>query len=270
MPLKTVEIEDKTYAEIEDGKPIYVNEDGEETAYDAEELAAKLTQANGEITTRRDELKEANDKIATFDGIEDPAAALAALKTVKNLEDKQLVDAGEVEKVKSAAVAAVEERHATIIKERYEPLEAERDDYRDRLHREMLGGRFARSKFIDEKMSIPVQMVQATFSNHFTIENGEVVARDTAGNQVFSKQNPGEIADFDEALQLIVEASPYREQILKRPAKHPLGPGKVKDAAKTMSRKDADKLAQEDPPEMARRMADGWQVVDPPPEQNAA
>lgn len=31
MPLKTVEIEDKIYAEVVEGKPIYVNDAGKET-----------------------------------------------------------------------------------------------------------------------------------------------------------------------------------------------------------------------------------------------
>lgn len=144
--------------------------------------------------------------------------------------------------------------------------------YRDRLHKEMIGGRFARSKVIAEKMSVPSQMVQATFAGHFKIEDDEVIARDTAGNRIYPKANPGAIADLDEALLLIVEASPYKNQILKRPG--PGGPGsgarQINDASKTMSRKDADKLAMDDPAEMARRMADGWTVVDPPPEQDAA
>lgn len=267
MPLKTVEIEGKTYAEIADGKAIYVDDKGEETGYDGEELAARLTQVNGESATRRHELKEAKDKLQTFDGIQDPAAAIKALDTVKNIDDKKLIDAGKAEEVKAAAVAVVEERHDQVIKEKYEPLEAERDDYRKRLHKEMIGGRFARSKFIDEKMAVPVQMVQATFSKHFTIEDGEVVARDSAGTQVYSKSRPGEVADFDEALQIIVQNSPYRDQILKetkRPGPGPETPGRGKPpGGKTMTRTEADNLARDNPAEMAKRMADGYVVYDP-------
>ncbi|MGE1110092.1 DUF6651 domain-containing protein, partial [Bacillus wiedmannii] len=87
------------------------------------------------------------------EGIDDPSAALAALDTVKNLEDKTLVDAGEVEKVRTEAVRALEEKYAPIVKER--------DDLSQKLTAEKIGGNFARSKFIAEKMSIPADLVEA-------------------------------------------------------------------------------------------------------------
>ena len=267
MPLKTVEIEGVAYAEVKDGKAVYVDDKGEETAYDAEDLATKLTASNGENATRRHKIKELETQLGAFSGIEDADAARKALETIKGLDDKQLIDAGKANEVKAAAVQAIEEKYTNLIDTQYKPLEGERDTLRDALHREMIGGRFSRSQYITEKMAVPVQMVQATFGSHFTIEDDTVVARDAKGNQIYSKQRFGEPADFDEALEIIVETSPYREQILKGAGKRGSdapGPGSGRHAAgdKVMNRADADKLVKENPGEMAKRMRDGWVVTD--------
>lgn len=272
MPVKTVTVEDKTYAELnDDGNPIYVLEDGSEQGYNGEELAGSLSQTKQESARHRTALKDAQDKLKPFDGIDNleeyKTTADKAIEKVKNLDDKQLVDAGKVEEIKQAAVTVVEERHQNLIKEKYEPIEKERDALKVKLDKEMVGGRFARSKFIEEKVAIPAPMVQSYFGHHFSIEDDKVVAKTEAGNPVYSKANPGEPAEFEEALQIIIEASPYKENILKGTGKAGTGaPGSGAGGVpgeKTMSRADANKLAVDNPAEMAKRMADGWVVIDP-------
>ena len=216
MPIKTKEIDGTTYAELDaEKRPIYVAADGSETGYDGESLAARLGEVNNEAATRRRELKDATERLKTFEGIDDPEAARRALDTVKNIDDKTLVAAGEVEKVKTEAIKATQEKHDNEIEQVYKPVIAERDALKVALHREMIGGRFARSKYISDKMTVPARMVERTFGDHFTIEDDKVVCKDAAGNQIYSKSNPGDVADFEEALQLIVEASPDRDMILK-------------------------------------------------------
>jgi hypothetical protein len=68
---------------------------------------------------------------------------------------------------------------------------------------------------IAEKLAVPADMVQATFGNRFKIEDGKVVAYDANGNKIFSRARPGELADFDEALETLVEQYPYKDHILK-------------------------------------------------------
>ena len=58
-------------------------------------------------------------------------------------------------------------------------------------------------------------MVQSVFGKHLKIEDGNVVAYDAHGNKLYSKARPGEAADFDEALEILVDQYPYRDQILK-------------------------------------------------------
>ena len=127
---------------VTDGKPVYVQDDGKEVAFDAAGTLQTISRLNGEAKSHRERAETAEMTLKTFEGIDDPAAALAALDTVKNLADKTLVDAGEVEKVRTEAVRALEEKYAPIVKER--------DDLNLKLTAEKIGGSFARSKFITE------------------------------------------------------------------------------------------------------------------------
>jgi hypothetical protein len=83
------------------------------------------------------------------------------------------------------------------------------------LSRELIGGQFARSKFISEKMSIPHDLVEHRFGSAFKIEDGRVVAYDQHGNKLNSREKPGELAEFDEALTILVEQYPHKDSILR-------------------------------------------------------
>lgn len=208
MKLKTVTIEGKTYAEVnEQGLPLYIHDDGKEVAHDASQTVATISRLNGEAKTNRERYEKAESALKTFEGIEDPAAAKKALETLKNFDDKKLVDAGEVEKIKLEAIKAVEEKYAPIVQER--------DAVQQQLHKELIGGGFARSKFIQENIAVPVDMIQATFGQSFKIEEGKVVAYGTDGQKIYSRTRPGEVADFDEALETLVGGYQYKDHILK-------------------------------------------------------
>ncbi len=64
-------------------------------------------------------------------------------------------------------------------------------------------------------LAIPADLVQARFGQAFNIEAGKVVATDAAGNKVFSRRRPGEMAEFDEALEYLIEQYPHKDHILK-------------------------------------------------------
>ncbi|WP_237133801.1 DUF6651 domain-containing protein [Pseudohongiella sp. O18] len=192
---------------VQDGKPVYVDNDGKEIAFDAPGTVATISRLNGEAKSHRERAEAAEKTLKTFEGIDDPAAAIKALSTVKNLDDKKLVDAGEVEKVKAEAIKAVEDKYAPVVQER--------DKLKGDLYQEKIGGSFSRSKAISEKFIIPADMVQARFGNNFKVEDGKVVAFDQSGNKIFSRAKPGEVAEFDEALEILVDQYPYKENILK-------------------------------------------------------
>lgn len=202
-----LKLDESGHVVVQDGKPIYVHDDGKEVAFDAVGTVATISRLNGEAKSHRERAESAEKSLKAFEGISDAEAARKALETVKNLDAKKLVDAGEVEKVKAEAIKAVEEKYAPIV--------AERDQLHGSLVAEKVGGSFARSKLIAEKLAIPADLVQARFGDAFKVESGNVIGYDKSGNKLFSRSNPGEVAGFDEALELLIEQYPYRDQILK-------------------------------------------------------
>lgn len=202
-----LKLDENGHAVLQDGKPVYVKDDGAEVVFDAVGTTATINRLTGELKATRQDKEKAETALAAFDGIDDPAAAKAALSTVKNYDDKKLVDAGEIEKVKAEAIKAVEEKYAPIVQQR--------DDLQNQLHGELIGGGFARSQMIKDKISVPADMIQAQFGRNFKVENGQVVAYDNNGQQIYSRSRPGELADFDEALDQLVDGYQFKDQILK-------------------------------------------------------
>ncbi len=254
MKLKTVTIENKTYAEVnEQGLPLYIHDDGKEVAHDAPQTVATISRLNGEARTNRERYEVAETSLKAFEGIEDPTAAKKAMETLKNFDDKKLVDAGEVEKVKAEAIKAIEDKYAPIVQER--------DAFQTQLHNELIGGGFARSKYIQDNIAVPVDMVQAQFGKSFKIEEGKVVAYGTDGQKIYSRARPGEVADFDEALESLVGGYQHKDSILKG------GQGSGggfqgnggQGGAKTMSR---DQFTNLKPIEQSSFMREGGKVTD--------
>lgn len=187
--------------------PVFIHADGKEAPFDADSTLGTISRLNGEAKSHRERAEKAEGSLKAYEGITDPVAAIKALATVKNLNDKQLVDAGEVERVKNEAIKSVQAQ--------FEPVVKEASELKAQLYAEKIGGAFARSKFIGEKVAIPVDFVQATFGKHFAIENGKVVAKGPDGNQIFSRTRHGEPADFEEALEILVDSHPHKGSILK-------------------------------------------------------
>jgi hypothetical protein len=214
MPHK-LKLDEKGAVVVQDGNPVYIAEDGKDIVFDYDATLGTIGRLRSEAKGHREAKESAETKLKAFEGIEDPAKALKALETVKNLDDKKLIDAGEVERIKQEAGKGYDEK-LRAVEEKYKPVIGERDSYKDALHREIIGGAFSRSKFIADKVAIPADLVQSKFGTSFTIsEDNKIVAKDASGNQIYSRANPGNIADFDEALQSIIEAYPYKDSILK-------------------------------------------------------
>lgn len=203
---------------VQNGHPVYVYDDGKEAAFDAAAAVSRITALNGEAMGHRKAKEEAEARAKAFEGIEDAEAARKALETVANLDAGQLVTAGKVEEIKAAARKTAEEQVAAAARagaEREKTLTADITKLQCQLHAELIGGSFTRSKFAVERLAIPADLVQARFGNAFKVEEGKVIAYDGAGNKLFSRTRPGETADFDEALEQLVDQYPHKEHILK-------------------------------------------------------
>lgn len=253
MKLKTVTIEGTTYAVLDaTGNPVVIHDDGKEAGFDIPGTYSRMTADGRENADLRRKLVDAQAAAKPFEGM-DAEAVRKALETVANLDAKKLVDAGQVETVKAEAIKAVQEQ--------YKPIIEERDALKGQLFQEKIGGSFARSKFIAEKVAVPSDMVEAMFGRAFKIEDGRVVAYDPNGQKVFSRVRPGEPADFEEALEALVTAYPNKDAILKASGgtgsdtKQPAGqPG-----AKTMPKAEFDKLPAKD---RSAKMAEGYTLTE--------
>lgn len=213
-----LKLDEQGHVVVQDGKPVFTHEDGRDVPFDAVATVATITRLNSEARTHREAKEAAEARVKLFEGIEDADAARKALETVKNIKDGDLIAAGKVEEIKAAAKRAAEEQVTAANRSHAEELtrtKAERDGLQATLYDERIGGSFDRSKFITDKLAIPGDIAKAAFGKAFKIEDGKTVAYDATGNKIFSRVRPGDLADFDEALETLVENYPHRDQIMK-------------------------------------------------------
>lgn len=227
-----LKLDEQGVAVLQDGKPVYVHDDGKEVAFDAPHAVATITRLNGEAKSNRERAQAAEAKLKEYDGLDDADAARQALETVANLDAGKLVQAGKVEEIKAAAQKAAQEQ-LVAAKKAYASETKARDEAIAKLtatlNQELIGGSFNRSTLIADKFAIPADLVQAKFGNAFKVEEGKIVAYDSAGNRILSRSRVGEPADFEEALETLVDQYPHKDQILKGDTKS--GSGATSSAA---------------------------------------
>jgi len=224
-----LKLDESGHAVIVEGKPVYIHDDGKEVPFDVPDMYGRIIRDGKTVGELRSKVGEYEGKLKAYDGLDDPEAARKALELAQNFKESQLAQAGKIEEIKTAANRAAEDRVAAASKKFAEDLaltQKERDQLRSELYDEKIGGSFSRSKFIAEKISIPADLIQAQFGRNFKVEDGKIVAHDQAGNPIYSRANPGSLADFDEALETIVNNYAHKDSILK-------GSGSTGSGAKT-------------------------------------
>jgi hypothetical protein len=97
-------------------------------------------------------------------------------------------------------------------------LAAQVAELRAAVAAQKIASRFELSNYVAEKLTVPADMLAARFGSSFAVENGQVVGRSVTGSPVFSRMRLGEIAEFDEALELLIQDYPYKDAILKKSA----------------------------------------------------
>lgn len=219
MKLKTILIEGVAYAALDGaGLPIYVHDDNKEVGHDAPGAVATIKARNAEAQGHREAKEAAESALKAFEGIEDAEAARTALETVRNLASGDLKTATQIKEITDAAKRAAEEQVAAAVKAKDEEIRRvadERDSVTSAFHGELIGGGFSRSKFISEKIAVPVDLMQAQFGRSFKVEDNKLVAYGADGKKIYSRANPGNVAEFDEALEELVNIYPNRDHILK-------------------------------------------------------
>lgn len=219
-----LKLDDKGQVVVQDGKPVYVKDDGTEVAFDVVGTTQSIARLNAEAKSHRERAEAAEKAVKVFEGI-DPEAAAKALDTVAKLDQKKLIDAGEVDKVKAEITKSWEGKLSEA--------EKAKQAMEQQLHNELIGGSFARSKVVAEKLAIPSDLVQAAFGGAFKVEDGRVIAYDKQGQKIYSASNPSELAGFDEALDVLVNAYPNKDQILRASGASGSGAGASKPGSTT-------------------------------------
>lgn len=238
---------------VENGMPVYVHDDGKEIPFDASAAMGKISQLNGEAKTHREGKELAEAGLAKFAGITDPTKALEALEMMTKIDQKKLIDAGAVDQVKAEITKAFQTQ--------LDEANGKSQKLESQLYQEMIGGRFSGSKFISEKMAIPAEFVRSHFGQSFKIEDGKVVAYNPNGEKVYSRTKPGALADFDEALESLIELHPQKDYILKASGNSGGGSQQSQHQAgqKTMKRDAFDSL---DATGKQTALKDGMSIVD--------
>ena len=200
--------------------PVFIHPDGRELPFDADQTVASIARLNGEAKSHREAKEAAENKLKGIpqDLIDNSEAALKALETVKNLSSGELKTAAQVQEIRDAAAKSAQEAVANATRaaaEKERQLAEQVAQLTGDLNSRIVGGAFASSKFVSEKLAIPADITQKFFGDRFKVENGKLVPMDSSGNPIFSATRHGEHADFEEAIQVMVNAYPNKDAILK-------------------------------------------------------
>ncbi len=189
-----LKLDDSGQAVLREGLPVYVQEDGQETPFDAAEAMAKIAALNAEAKKRREQAQTLAKQLEPFQGIEDPAGFLdraqKALALAQGLEADQLVEAQQVEALRQELESAWKAR-----------LEESRQGFAAEMtHKnEQLAGF---EKRIGELLDAGGEL--------------GLVARDPAGEVMPSEARPGKPASPEEAIELfLTRLYPGGQAILK-------------------------------------------------------
>lgn len=232
---------------FKDGNPVWVGPDGSEAVMQKDTIARLNAEAKG----HRTKAEEYAEKLKPYEGI-DAAKAREAMEKMSKIDAKALIDAGEVDKVKEQ------------IKSEYTGQLTEKDKtistLQSRLDGLITDNAFNGSAYVQENIAVPVDMLRKTFGDHFKIENDKLIAYDSAGNRMLSKKNLGEPADFDEAIEMIVENYSQKDRILKAPEHRGTGStggGNQRGASLTMKRAAFDQLSPGQQAEFSQKVNKG-------------
>lgn len=215
-----------------DGLPVY-EIDGKDTPIDVPNLYAKVPELNTEAAKYRKQRNEMRETLKIFEGIDDipewKANADKAIETVQNFKDKDLVEAGKVEEIKSAMQTAHKEELDNV-KASFEgqigKLEGKLGEQESTIYHLMVSQQFSQSPYFvgsdtnPPKTILTPEIAEAYFGKQFKVEMTDdgrrvVVGYDTSGNQLYSRARPGELADFGEALEQIINVYPQKDQIMR-------------------------------------------------------
>ncbi len=191
--------------------PVFKHADGKEIAFDADSTLGTISRLNGEAKSHREKAEAAQTALKAFEGL-DPTKAREAIEKMSTVDLSKMVSVGEVEKVKTEVAKALEQQYA--------PIKTKAEQLQQQLEAHLIGAAFSGSQFVATKIAAAdaasaAQIARGLFGQNLKVEDGKVVAYDGNGNKIYSKTRPGELADPNEAIEVLITGSPLAASILK-------------------------------------------------------
>ncbi|MGD9156794.1 MAG: hypothetical protein PVG39_00170 [Desulfobacteraceae bacterium] len=214
------------------GRIVYIDPDGKELPLDPPQMYNKISELGKENQTHRTKHEEVVKKFEAFKDIEDIAKwkeeADKALEAVANFNDKDWMKAEKVDSMKKQITDAYEQK----LKDKDKGIGDLKTEHQlaieklnQQIRRLLVSNKFAVSKYFsgggDKSVTIlPSNIAEDHFGKYFQVEEGNdgmptIKALYANGDPVLSKVNPGEPADFEEAIGLIIDQYPGKESILR-------------------------------------------------------
>lgn len=231
---------------LNNGNPVYLDSDGKEMTIDF----GTIGRLNNEAKTHRTAKETAEAALKAFEGL-DAAAARSALETLSKIDQKKLIDAGEVDKVRAAISGEFTKQ--------IDALKLSDDAKQKKINAMTLDAAFGASEYLRDNIAMPADFIRSYFGQFFGVENDAIVAKDGTGNQLFSTKRAGEPANFDEAMEILVSRHPQKDSILKMNTGNGTGGQQQQGGrnARTMRRSDFSQLSPAQQAEAAGRAAKG-------------
>jgi len=230
MPWKPKTSEDGNLA-LEDGLPVFVDDEGTEMAFDPNRMHDKILTLNSKDKAKRLKLEAAEARLKSVADIEDldefVSTAREAMETVKNLEDSQKLQAGEVEKIKQDAregIKAQEEKLKAQFADREQELQGLLTQKDGHIRNLLISSQFAQHELFggtDPRTILPPEIAETYFGGRFEVQDVDgklrVVGKDATGEVIMSKdpKRIGEPARFAEAMDSIFSEYPGKEKLLR-------------------------------------------------------
>jgi len=203
---------------LKDGNPVWIAEDNKEIAFDFNQTSKRIAELNEEAKNHRLKAKEYADRLATYADL-DIEKAKKAMETVQNLDDKKLVDAKQIDVLKSQWAADMEktrQQWADEKKRLSEALEKEMRDRQEQIKRQHFTDS-AQNGFLKNTVLTP-DVAYKIWGDKFKVENNQIIPMLNETTPLPSSDPLKPHADFNEAVGRMFENYEYKANYLKSPA----------------------------------------------------
>lgn len=227
-----LKLDENGHVVVQNDMPVYIMDDGKDQPFDAPATLFKVKSLTEEkdrhfkkASETVEELKSLKSQVEAFDGI-DVVKAKKALETVEKLDGKEMIEAGEFDKLKNQ----MQDIQNTEIKKIQDTSEAKIGELEGILGTQkstidhlMINNHFSKSSYFSgekPKTVLTPDLAANLFGKYFKVEGDGPEARLIGyidGEKIPSRTNVGEPATFEEAITEIVEKHPGKERFLRSP-----------------------------------------------------